>query len=374
MPSTASPLRILYDHTVFTRYRHGGIARYFSEIIPRITQDPAAKALVYMGFYIHRHGVESHRKSFAAFGGRRRPNVRKTHRIAEKLGDWGFARFARKHPADIYHPTDYTELMADLGTPRVLTVHDFVLARLAERPAELLKPMLGPIRRAQGLICVSESTRRDLIELTGTPSAKVKVIHHGNSLRGVTPAPQTPLASPYLLYVGTRHGYKNAAMLMKAYAASSRLRSDFQLLFYGGGPWRAEESQQLRELGIEDRVKLIPAGNDALLAASYAHAAVFVYPSLYEGFGIPILEAMGFRCPVAASNTSSLPEVGSDAALYFDPRNADDMVQTIERIVFDSANADALRAAGVEREAGFSWEACAKSTLEFYREVAGGSY
>jgi glycosyltransferase involved in cell wall biosynthesis len=174
--------------------------------------------------------------------------------------------------------------------------------------------------------------------------------------------------APYLLYVGSRSGHKNFKGLLDAYAASAWLRKNFFLLCFGGGAFSAAEQAALAATATQERVRYL-GGSDAVLASCYAHAALFVCPSFYEGFGIPVLEAMSLDCPVACSNSSSLPEVAGDAARLFDPASRDSIRAALEEVLNCAAAAELLKQRGRIRRGQFSWGQCAQTTLDIYRRV-----
>jgi glycosyltransferase involved in cell wall biosynthesis len=194
------------------------------------------------------------------------------------------------------------------------------------------------------------------------------MIYHGSPTR-FEPSPGRVIDGPYVLFVGIRPAYKNFDLLLKAFASLPEIRSSHQLVLFGGQPLRDVEVELIRSLGLSDRVKWLGSGDDAMLANLYTHAAVYAYPSLYEGFGMPLLEAFTYRCPVVASSASSLPEVGGDAALYFDPTSVDDLAEKISRILSDESLRQKLIAAGIERLNLFSWDRCARETADFYRRL-----
>jgi glycosyltransferase involved in cell wall biosynthesis len=360
-------LRVTYDHTIFTAQAHGGISRYFCEIIPRIAAKEGVSVSAYMGSFVTRYGLERHRGSFAHFAGRRRPDWPRTGGVASRLGNRRFPRFLAASAADVYHATHNTVLAPHARVARVLTVHDCIHERMMRRRDPVVQ---AAVEAAEGLICVSERTRADVMDVYGVPERKTRVVYHGDSLRDVAPGPP-PAAGPYILYVGARYVYKNFRGLLLAYGTSARLRDDFRLVCFGGGPLTPDEWHAVTAFGIESRVHVVPAGDDAALAGAYAHAAALVYPSLYEGFGMPLLEAMGQGCPVVCSKTSCLPEVAGGAAVLFDPQNTGELAAKLEATVYDSGERARLRAAGLARERTFTWERAAAETLDFYRAVAG---
>jgi glycosyltransferase involved in cell wall biosynthesis len=179
------------------------------------------------------------------------------------------------------------------------------------------------------------------------------------------------LEKPFLLYVGYRGGYKNFAALLRAYARSPLLRREFLVVCFGGGRFKERELRQISEQNVQrDNVRYL-SGSDDLLAALYAAAAALVYPSLYEGFGMPPLEAMSMGCPVVCSNASSLPEVVGEAAEFFDPLREDDLVAAIERVVTSDERRQALVASGRDKCAMFSWQRCVEETMAIYENRLG---
>jgi glycosyltransferase involved in cell wall biosynthesis len=231
------------------------------------------------------------------------------------------------------------------------------------------KAKRAAVNRADHIICVSENTRQDLVRVYGVDPARTSVVHLGSSMDLGAPADEALSGStaPSLLYVGHRRGYKNFHAVLQAYADSATLR-DFELVAFGGPRPTPDERKEIDRLGLGDRVRF-EAGSDQKLAAHYRRATVFVYPSKYEGFGIPPLEAMNYGCPVVCSDRASIPEVVGDAGVYFDPDDVEDLRAKLERVATsDELQAD-LRARGQARLTAFSWDRCAAATAQIYRDV-----
>jgi glycosyltransferase involved in cell wall biosynthesis len=173
---------------------------------------------------------------------------------------------------------------------------------------------------------------------------------------------------PYLLFVGLRSGYKNFEGFVEAFAVSKKLKDRFHVVCFGGGAFSTTEKDNFKELGVEKYVHQV-SGNDKMLVNYYRNATAFVCPSLYEGFGIPILEAMGLSCPVVCASTSSIPEVAGDAAVYFDPNDISSIQSVLENTLFNKDLLTDLKKRGLQREANFSWDICADETLSLYRSL-----
>ena len=263
-------------------------------------------------------------------------------------------------------------------------MHDLIYRRFPEAHAgvralgmRVLVPLA--VRRSHRVIADSQSTRRDLIELLGTPPERIDVIALGLG----TPARAAPLAQaevrrrlalgdrPVLLSLSAKRPHKNLDALLEALATlESR-----PVLVIAGYPTAYEEQLRTRahELGLDDDVRWPGWLEPAELEGLWAITAGFVFPSLYEGFGLPVLEAMARGVPVACSNASSLPEVAGDAALLFDPDDRAALAGALRTLLAGGPEVERLRAAGRERAAQFTWERTARGTLETYRRAMGAA-
>jgi glycosyltransferase involved in cell wall biosynthesis len=214
---------------------------------------------------------------------------------------------------------------------------------------------------------VSEATQRDLEDVYGPVDAPVTVVHHGVDERFHPGAPRLDyLPDRYILFVGNRDQYKDAGVLFEAFALLSQDHDDLHLLCVGGAGLDTQEVDWLRARGIRDRVSQRYL-SDADMASAYAHATVFVFPSRFEGFGLPALESMASGTPVVLADATSLPEVGGEAALYFEPGNVEQLRTQIERVLADQPLREELAAQGLARASGFTWSRAAQRTAEVYR-------
>jgi len=220
------------------------------------------------------------------------------------------------------------------------------------------------VHRAARIIAVSESTRAELLRFYRVPEARIRVIHHG-----VDPALfelRRERLEPFVLCVSTLHPHKNIERLIRAYAREKR---DYRLVLAGMRGFHAEAIDRLiDERGVRDRVELTGWISRPELYALYDRALACIYPSTFEGFGMPVLEAMAASVPVACSEIPPLREVAADAALYFDPLDEDALTTALERIVSDEPLRARLSANGRERARGFTWERTARQTLDVLLE------
>jgi glycosyltransferase involved in cell wall biosynthesis len=223
---------------------------------------------------------------------------------------------------------------------------------------------------AARLICVSENTKKDLLNWYSIPENKIAVIHQAAGIDASLSHGDEPVPSyPYYLYVGSRDAsYKNFDTLLLALAKVASINPDIRLCVVGY-PFDAIEIRRIAELQLSDCIELYTGTSDSHLAKLYRCSIAFVYPSLYEGFGIPPLEAMSCGTPVVASNCSSIPEVVGEAGLLFDSKSANDLADILLFLLDNSTERDRLIIKGYERAKAFSWEKTVAKTLDVYQSV-----
>jgi glycosyltransferase involved in cell wall biosynthesis len=370
-------MRIFYDHQVFSLQDAGGVSRYQYELIRNLRAAADIQIELLMGL----------NASVMPF-----PELQNTQ---TKVFSWkagfgpGYPRYAINELAssviaqargkyDIYHPMLYRAIPFVRRGRLVVTHHDCIHERFPNffhNASFIVQRKRKLFSRADAIICVSESSRRDLLSFYDLKEEKTHVVHHGFSpLPAELPiepsigAANGAAGIPYLLYVGSRAGYKNFPLLLQAFARSG-LAGNYRLLVAGGGAFSAEEQASIISLGLSAVVTLIPKAGDAALARAYRGAALFVYPSLYEGFGFPPLEAMSMECPVLVYRTSSLPEVCADAAFYFDTSDADDLSRVLVSTLGDGPGLGKKRQLGLQRVKLYDWGRTARSTLGIYQAL-----
>lgn len=366
-------MNIAYDHQIFGWQRFGGISRYCFELANHLADVDSSEVKcsivspLFVNEYLHYAGPALEVKGIAV------PPIRRTGRLYRTINKLLAPLVMVRSRPDILHETYYSKTTVAPSNCRIiLTVHDMIHELYPEYfhswdPTRDEKK--AAVERADHIICISENTQRDLIRLLGVPAEKTTVIYHGFALTQAKAATLAKHRRPYLLFVGLRGGYKNFDRVLKAYALRPSLREEYDLVAFGGGGFNAKELEFIHSLGLDGVQVRHVGGDDGVLAALYKQAAMFVYPSLYEGFGIPPLEAMSYDCPVACSNTSSIPEVVGDAAVQFDPLDVESIANTLEKLAGDAGLQTELRGLGRSRVALFSWKKCALKTLEVYRRM-----
>jgi glycosyltransferase involved in cell wall biosynthesis len=369
-------MNILYDHQIFTWQKYGGISRYFYELITRLSGYHDANVSLFMGFHLNRYGLGNEQGRLAHFWGVTRPAIPKTTRAFKWINNALFRTAARRYSADLYHQTYYERLAPDFRGARVVTVFDMIHELYPDSFSSRERSMMARIKiqsvlEADAVICISESTKKDLQHLFGIDDDKIRVIYLGNSL-DITNRKAAIMDAPYILYVGLRDGYKNFRTILSAFARSEKISKEFKLACFGGGAFTSEEIKLINSLHVSDRIVHVD-GPDQKLANLYQYASAFIYPSLYEGFGIPLLEAMHYGCPVLAANTSSIPEVLGSAGLYFQPLDIDDVADKFDKILYDNGLRAQLMERGMQQSRKFGWDRCAEETMNYYKDIVGSS-
>ncbi len=367
-------MRIVYDHQIVGSQKFGGVSRYVCELAREMATTFGQDVTVVSPLFAN-HYLREAPPALKVVGLPIR-HIPRTGRVVLALNSILVPRIVRGLAPDLVHETYYSHRRVGPKTARVvLTVYDMIHERFPDAfpPGDATaREKALAVQRADHVVCISEQTRTDLIELLRVDPAKTSVVHLGFGLSSRTSAvkPRTTLPRPFLLYVGYRGRYKNFSRVLRAYAGSHRLREAFDIVCFGGGSFGRPELTELRELQLPiEKVRHV-SGDDAVLETLYRSAAAFVYPSLYEGFGIPTLEAMSCDCPVICSSAGAIPEIVGDAGEMFDPHKVDSIQTALERVLDDPSRRQELVSRGRERIQHFSWTRCARETFDVYRRMA----
>ncbi len=369
-------MRIVYTPDIFSRQSVGGISRYFVELIREFLVAERVDVELSQRWHINEHLREL--QDTTELPGKFDPRLRVLRHVLPFLNsDFGLRSRTRTNSTAIVHHTYYSFSSPNGAACLIATAHDVMPELFWNRSHPRVKGLLLAKRRtldaANRVIAVSEHTKRDIVNFYDLDPEVVDVIPHGNrmvssTLDDVRGTSVVQRSKPYLLYVGARGGYKNWVTLVRAFAESRFLRREFEILCFGGGVFSRTEQELLATLGVSDSVS-VTAGDDTALAAAYHGATAFVYPSCYEGFGLPPLEAMGCGCPVITSDAASIPEVVGGAGVYFDATDVDSIRSAIESTVESASKLSRLRQAGLDREKQFRWQRTAELTLLTYEKA-----
>lgn len=258
----------------------------------------------------------------------------------------------------------------------VVTIHDLSYLYF---PYEFLKKDLYQLKNwtdyalknVVKIIAVSKTTKKDIVHEYSISEDKIIVVYNGYEyLKEPSVPPKLSINSPFFLYIGTLQPRKNLGLLISSFTQFKKTHPEFKLILAGKKGWLYEDIFKQVELsGLKDSILLPGFVSEEEKNYLYTKASAFILPSLYEGFGIPLLEAMAHGCPVLSSFSSSLPEVGGEACLYFDPKNVDDLVEKMELLTSDKELKDKLISTGKKRIKNFSWSETGKETLRILQSV-----
>ncbi|QDK79730.1 glycosyltransferase family 4 protein [Spirosoma sp. KCTC 42546] len=363
--------KVFIDHQKFSTQKYGGISRYFANIIEGIkhTED-----ITYQLGVLHAKNHYLQNEPLAMKGALSDQIMNKHEKLDILANKFYCERILKKNEFDVFHPTYYDPYFLNLlKKPLVITIHDLTYERLPEyfwAQDPLTQQKRLNIERADAIIAISNTTRKDLLHFFNVDPAKVFTIYHGIELDTplqFQPVPHLP--ERYVLFVGDRSGYKNFYLFMNAIQPLMLDMPDLNVVLTGGGKVEVADQEFLMRLGLTDRVRHINA-TDEQLNYLYQNTQLFVYPSLYEGFGLPILEAFKAKCPILLSDTDCFREVAADAAVYFKSTDLNDLTSKLSSTLADSALRAKLVELGSQRLKSFPLKKSIDKTLDVYRSLA----
>jgi glycosyltransferase involved in cell wall biosynthesis len=361
-------LRVLFDTQAFRHQQYGGISRYYAELI-RLLPSYGIEPVVRLPPLDNQHAIVS------GLSDGRWARTLTAHPILRWFYYWGLGSYDHVWAAienyDVLHRTYYA-MPWSAGKPSVCTVVDMIPEALPHYFPEGNPHMhkREVVRDSDLVLSISESTSRDLVRFYGCSPRQVVTVPLGIDAEAFTQQARMPhpFRRPYILFVGMRHRYKNFGRFATA-AARVLAAHDVSLALVGGGPLQDGEREVFAKAGVAERV-VQASVSDTLLPTIYKEAEMFVFPSEYEGFGLPILESFASSCPVVASRASCFPEVGGEAMEYFDPYAPDDIAQAMERVLLSPTRAKELRRLGSERVKAYSWQRTAELTAAAYNRLS----
>lgn len=355
--------QIIFDSQIFDSQVFGGISRYFCEIIPRMNITFDISVRYSENIYLKESKLCKHRLPVPKwiFNKYKNKLLRKNRKFSEHM--------LISSSEYLLHATYYEPYFLNWigNNPYVITVHDMIHEKFPTsfyNVSEIIAHKKEVITHAKRIIAISQNTKEDIIQLLHISPEKIDVIYHSTSMKPFTGKQRLTLPDSFLLFVGDRTPYKNFNRLAKAFSELST-KDENLFLVCTGMPFKQSEKELLDKLNISNKVIHIKA-TDRTLAELYSRAKLFVFPSLYEGFGIPILEAYACYCPVALSNTSCFPEIAGDAGIYFDPYSETSILESIKEVIYDDRKRTELIMRGRERLKLYSWEKATALTQKTY--------
>ncbi len=366
-------IKVLFDDQIFGQ-KAGGISRYFSQLFKAFEN----KALIdYKMPLIYSENIYLKElkkvRTYAFLEGKEFKGSYRVLKILQKLNRVS-SRLCLSHGRfDVFHPTDYDPYFLELldNKPFVITIHDMIHEIYAGEFFDSNDISLSRkrvlVQNAAKIITISQNTKNDIIKFYGINESKIKVIYHANSL-DINLCEPIAVPEKFLLFIGARGRYKNFIFFIESISPMLQKDKNLNVICVGGPDFTSEEALFLASNGIKNQI-LRYFVSDSQLVYLYKKALAFVFPSLYEGFGLPMLEAFACRCPVVASNCAALREVGQDAALYFDGRSSNSISQAVCQVIENKNLRSDLISKGIAQAKNFSWEVAARQTGDVYKSV-----
>lgn len=366
-------IKVLYDHQCFANQRYGGISRYFTELIKCFKGYQNISTKISVNYSNNEYLDKIYNEKFKPFFNE--INFKGKISILNFINKFNSIKNIKKNEFNIFHPTYYDPYFLKYlsSKPFVLTVHDMIhelypdAVSKWDKSANYKKILVG---RAKKIICISNNTKNDLMKILNVNEEKISVIYHSNSLqykKDLIVEKQLSLPNKYLLYVGNRnYNYKNFTFMLISLEKVLKENNELYLICAGGGKFSQKEIELFKRLGIINKLRHCNV-NDEQLGALYSNALGFIYPSLYEGFGIPILESFSCGCPVICSHRSSFPEIGENAVEYFEPTDELSIENAVKNVIYNFKRREELIKLGYERLKSFSWFKSAEKTLSVYQ-------
>ena len=361
-------MKITFNSTIFSKEKTGGISRYFVYLAKKLIENKIDIKII---TFLHKNQFLRllPKKNYKGIYLSNYPMFR----FIENLSLTKFNSYNKKHSVDIIHDTYYTPgIYKNSEAKKVITVHDLIHEKFKDyyrNSKELINLKQKAFKDCDYFICVSENTKEDLIEFYKINPDKIAVINHGaDHLSKNISEINFKIDFPYLLYVGNREKYKNFDFFLKAFAKVDKIKNEFKLICFGGGGFSKKEKKMISDLSLSEKIYQIN-GEDTLLSNYYANANALIVPSLYEGFGLPLLEAMKLKCPIFCSNIRVFKDICGQNALYFNPEKEKDLSQLLETEIFNKSKLDDLCSKNFAKSMNYTWDLTYSKTMSVYKKL-----
>lgn len=378
--SRAAGMKVLFDYSIFSLQHFGGVSRYIVELSRHLPQVGNVESEIFSIVHSNIH-LKEYQSTFEKPVSRYIDlmDFRGKGRLFKAINNFSFNFYRKRVKPDIIHASYYKDA-AKTSTPTCVTVHDMIHeiewenhqgSDLIQQEKAWIDRKKIAIDNADLIFCVSESTKTELLKRFKLDEQKIHVTHLSCSavFSDRNPVEPKPIGTRhFILYVGNRAWYKNFSRLLKAFQYA-RCRQDVDIVCFGGGPPTPAERNLIQSLGLSLKVRF-ESGSDQTLARLYRQALCFVFPSRYEGFGIPLLESMASGCPVLCSNIDVFREICGETVTYFDPNSTEDLRDSLDAVATRSAaDRESLVRAAAEVAHSFSWKKTAEKTFQAYISV-----
>lgn len=354
---------------MFSRQRFGGISRYFANVYHTIQNTENIEAEISIINTNNEYVKELNGGLSKIFGNNLLKKARRNYKWNKRYSKY----IVSKNNFDIFHPTYFNPyFLKHLKKPLIITVHDMIYEAMPQffhsnDPLPYHKRLL--MEKAEKIIAISETTKADILRYSNIKEDKIEVIYHGIDLNASKFQTVPNLPEEYILFVGDRESYKNFHIVADAFKTLLLKYPNLKLVLAGGGAITYGDSEYLRRNAILEKTIQISA-TDEQLNTIYSNAICFIYPSLYEGFGLPILEAFKNNCPVLLSNCSCFEEIAGNSAQYFEGQSLQSLVQQLELIIENPSIRKEMISLGNQKLLDYPMEKCVSQTIGLYKSIS----
>lgn len=364
-------MKIIFDYKIFYQQKFGGISNYFVNLgleLIKYKQQVKFISPLHKNKYLNNINNKNKEGSYFKF----LPSLGK--QFYENINHNYTKKFINNFNPDIIHETYYSnKTYKKKNTKVVCTVYDMInelFPNYSKNSKEISQMKMCTVNRADKIFCISEKTKQDLIKFFKVKENKIKVSYLSSGFENIEFRDcKKKKFNDCLLFVGSRKGYKNFENFIKAYSISNYLKNNYRILFFGGEKPGKYEFEIIKKNKLNSNQIIFLNDDNYDLSFIYSNVLALIYPSLYEGFGIPILEAMSLGCPVISSNGGALTEIGGLGIPYFDPNNVEELSCKIENTIKSTSSLNSIKNYGFTRSNKFSWKNCADQTIEGYKEI-----
>ncbi len=361
-------MKISFNSTIFSQEKAGGISRYFICLIKKLIEnniDIKVTSILHKNIFLKtlskKHSSGFYLSNYPLF------------KWVENLNNSKFNKYNLTNQTDIIHDTYYTFGVKKLKKmKKIITVHDLIHEKFRDfyrNSQYLINLKKKSFEDCDHFICVSQNTKKDLIENYNIDKDRISVIYHGaDHLIKKKASMNFKIDYPFILFVGNREKYKNFEFLLKAYSKSKKISSNFNLVCFGGGKFSKKENELIDKFYITKKIIHV-TGDDQLLCNYYSNAKALIIPSIYEGFGLTLIEAMRFKCPIFCSNIDVFKEISDDHVINFDPRNELNLISQLEDNLFNENKLNEISLKAFKNSENFTWEKSALNTIKVYNKL-----
>jgi glycosyltransferase involved in cell wall biosynthesis len=371
-------MKIYFDGVLFSWQKGGGVHRYFTEIINRLSNDKTVEVNLLIQEPNYNIDIENVKiKKFNCYIEWSDKTLKYLRKLFSIINKFRLNNYFKKINTGIFHSTYYTTYN-NTRIPEVVTVHDMTHEKFPNffnslGSKRFIRNKKRCIEKSDAIICVSETTKKCLVKFYNVNEEKISVIYHGISDAYLKVTEQNKKAiKPYLLFVGNRDFYKNFTFLLNAFSKWNKNKAYDIVLT--GNPLTKSEVEIIKKLSLSSQIKYSGFVSETQLQELYANSEAFIFPSLDEGFGLPILEAICCMTKVIASDIEIFREIGENMLNYFDPTDENSLIEVLERTSAEKINPEDLEKRANYVKNKFTWDKCANETIQIYKKLYEKNY